>query len=82
MADAVREYPDIFDNLYINLITIGEETGRLSQVFKGLSTDLKFRRELKKKILQASIYPLVILSVCVLCVLHLMNFIFNKIKNI
>lgn len=82
MADAVREYPDIFDNLYINLITIGEETGRLSQVFKGLSTDLKFRRELKKKILQASIYPLVILSVCVLCVFAIFNFIVPKMSTL
>ena len=82
ISEAVKAFPDIFDSLYINLIKIGEESGQLSNVFKGLSEDLKFKRNLKKKILQASTYPLVILSVCVLCVFAIFNFIVPKMATL
>jgi type II secretory pathway component PulF len=82
LADVLVDFPEVFDSLYINLIRIGEETGQLAQIFKGLSKDLKFRRELKKKVIQASTYPMVILAVCVVCVFGIFNFIVPKMSTL
>lgn len=80
VADAVAEFPEVFNALYINLIRIGEASGKLTDVFQGLAEDLKFKRELKKKIIQAATYPMVIFSVCVLCVFAIFNFIVPRMS--
>lgn len=82
MADALAEFPEIFDALYINLIRIGEASGRLSEVFKGLAEDLKFKRELKKKIIAAATYPMVIFFVCVVCIFAIFNFIVPRMSTL
>ncbi|WP_088331521.1 type II secretion system F family protein [Lacimicrobium sp. SS2-24] len=82
LAEAFEVGKSIFDPLYFNLIRIGEATGRLPQVFEGLANDLKFRKELKAKIIQAVTYPAVILFVCVLCILFVFNYIVPQMGSI
>ncbi|NRD74692.1 type II secretion system F family protein [Shewanella sp. VB17] len=74
LADALSHHPD-FDNLYVNLVKMGEASGELSKVFAGLAQDLMFRKELKSKIVQALTYPTVILMVCILAIVFVFNFI-------
>jgi len=74
LSDAFSRHPD-FDNLYVNLVKIGEASGELSKVFAGLAQDLIFRKELKSKIIQSLTYPSVILVVCILAILFVFNFI-------
>ncbi len=72
----------LFDALYLNLISIGEASGTLPEVFLGLSEDLKFRKELKAKIRQALSYPAVILFVCIACILFVFNYIVPQMGSI
>ena len=74
-AEAATAHPEVFDSLYINLIALGEASGRLPDVFRGLAEDLKFRRDLRQKVLQAAAYPLVVLAVSVLAILFIFNFV-------
>lgn len=74
LACALSHHPD-FDNLYVNLVKVGEASGELSKVFAGLAQDLIFRKELKSKITQALTYPSVILVVCILAIVFVFNFI-------
>ncbi|MGI2113430.1 type II secretion system F family protein [Shewanella frigidimarina] len=74
LSEAFSRHPD-FDNLYVNLVRIGEASGELSKVFAGLARDLIFRKELKSKIIQSLTYPSVILVVCILAILFVFNFI-------
>ena len=82
LSDAFAEAGDVFDPLYINLIKIGESTGQLAEVFSGLANDLKFRRDLRSKVIQAVTYPAVILCVCVLCILFVFNYIVPQMGSI
>ncbi len=82
VADSFDTKEKLFDALYLNLISIGETSGKLPEVFLGLSEDLKFRKELKAKIMQALSYPSVILFVCVACILFVFNYIVPQMGSI
>ncbi|MBV2127791.1 type II secretion system F family protein [Arsukibacterium indicum] len=75
LSQVLAGFNDLFDPLYINLISIGEKTGRLAAIFRQLAEDLAFKRDLQKKISQALTYPAVILFVCVASVLFIFNYV-------
>lgn len=82
LSEALSNYPDIFDTLYINLVRLGEASGSLPSIFEKLSEDLKFKSALRSKVIQSLTYPLVILSVCVLCVLFIFNYIVPQMSSL
>jgi type II secretory pathway component PulF len=82
LSDAMAEQPEVFDLLYVNLVKLGEASGDLAHVFDKLSTDLKFKSELKRKIIQSLTYPLVIFSVCILCILFIFNYIVPQMSGL
>ncbi|MBE3851754.1 hypothetical protein HJ115_18265 [Vibrio parahaemolyticus] len=45
----MSEHPTAFPNLYVEMVKIGEASGRLTEVFAKLAENLKFQRELSKK---------------------------------
>lgn len=75
LSAALAEFPQYFDALYINLVQIGEESGRLSDVFRSLSVELSYRRDLRQKVLQSLSYPIVILCVCIASILFIFNYV-------
>ncbi|MFD2168185.1 type II secretion system F family protein [Thalassotalea euphylliae] len=81
LSQAFREYPDAFDDLYCNLIELGEASGNLADIFSGLSKDLKFKRDLRSKVISSLTYPVVILFVCILAIFFIFNFIIPKMSS-
>ena len=79
LSVAMENHIDVFDKQYINLVKIGESSGNLSLVFSGLAQDLKHKKELRNKIIQAIAYPSVILMVCILSILFIFNFVVPKL---
>jgi len=75
LSQVLAGFNDLFDPLYINLVSIGEKTGRLAAIFRQLAEDLAFKRDLQKKISQALTYPAVILFVCIASVLFIFNYV-------
>ncbi|MFT5813628.1 MAG: type II secretory pathway component PulF [Psychroserpens sp.] len=82
LSDAMQAHPEVFDLLYVNLVKVGEESGDLALVFVRLSADLKFRSNLKRKIIQSLTYPLVILAVCILCIVFIFNYIVPQMSGL
>jgi len=60
-SDTLSDYPQIFSELFQNMIKVGEETGGLDEVLKILSRQMEREHELKSKIQGALIYPAVII---------------------
>ena len=81
LSESLASHEDTFDPLYCNLIELGEASGNLSEIFAGLAKDLKFRRELQRKIVSSLAYPLVIFFVCVLSIVFIFNFIIPKMSS-
>ena len=60
-SESLEVFPDIFSELFCNMVKAGEESGTLEDVLKSLTRQIERSVELKSKIIGALIYPAVIL---------------------
>ncbi len=74
-ADALRDYPQCFDELYVNLVVAGEEGGLLDNVLQRLAIYMEKSEKLKKKVKSAMIYPIAIITVAIGVTLVLLLFV-------
>ncbi len=72
LADSFRAEEDIFDDITINLIEAGEESGNLEIILEKLAVELEEKDALNSKIKSAMIYPVIILLVIVAVILMMM----------
>jgi type IV pilus assembly protein PilC len=63
LADALREFPDTFDELFVNMIEAGESGGILDTILNRLSGYLEKAAKLKAKIKGAMMYPIIVLGI-------------------
>lgn len=61
MATALGNHPRVFNPLFVSMISVGENTGQLDQAFRQLAGYLEMERETRKRIKQATRYPLFVL---------------------
>lgn len=57
LSVALGQHPEIFSNLYVSLIRVGENSGRIDEVFLQLGQYLERDLETKKSIVSALRYP-------------------------
>jgi type IV pilus assembly protein PilC len=65
-SQALEKYRNIFPELYLQMIKVGEESGTLEQSLKNLALHMEREHEIKTKIKSALIYPAVIISVMII----------------
>jgi len=65
LADSMRNYPMIFDNLFCAMVAAGEKSGHLEKVLDRLADYSEQRQEMKSKMMQALIYPIVLTLVAI-----------------
>ncbi|MBI2017984.1 type II secretion system F family protein, partial [Candidatus Daviesbacteria bacterium] len=61
LASALKKHPDVFPQLYSNLIKAGESSGKLDQVLLQMADSLEKDREFRARVKGAMIYPVVIM---------------------
>ncbi len=72
LTDALSQYPDVFDELFVNLITAGEAGGILDVILNRLSAYMEKAIALKRKVKGAMTYPVTVLIVAVAVVILLL----------
>ncbi len=84
--DALAEFPNVFDDLYIAMVRAGEESGGMSETLQILSLQMERSSSLKKKIKGAMIYPAIVLTIMVgigiLMMLYVMPSITGTFKSL
>jgi len=75
LAEALKKYPDQFDNLFINMIAAGEAGGILDTILQRLSAYMEKAAKLKAQVKGAMTYPAITMIVAVLVVAVIMIFV-------
>lgn len=57
ISGALARHPDVFSDFYVNMVKVGEETGKLNQTFLHLAEYLDRQYSLTSKTRNALIYP-------------------------
>lgn len=60
-ASGLAKYPRVFSPLYVNIVKVGERSGTLVESLEQLSIQLEKEHELRSKIMQALLYPMIVL---------------------
>jgi type IV pilus assembly protein PilC len=85
LSQAMSEHPQVFDNVFISLISAGESTGKLQEVLKNLVETLKWQDELAAQTKKLIMYPAFMGTVVIGVVLFMMIYLVPKmvgfIKN-
>jgi MSHA biogenesis protein MshG len=61
LSVALRRHPDVFSGFYINMVRVGETTGRLDEVFLRLFDHMEFERDMRDRVKNALRYPLIVI---------------------
>ncbi|MFC6438638.1 type II secretion system inner membrane protein GspF [Bowmanella sp. JS7-9] len=81
LADSLRDFPHVFDQLFCAMVAAGEKSGHLDTVLERLADYTENRNKVRSQIGQALIYPLMMISVAVIIVGILMTVVVPKIIN-
>ncbi len=82
LSEALSKHPKAFDKLYVNMVKAGEAGGVLDVILQRLSNFMERVEELKRKIIGASIYPVVVIGIAVMVVLAIMTFIVPEFRKV
>ena len=74
LSEAMKLHPHVFDKVYVTLVKVGEESGKLAEVFKRMSESLKWQDELISHTRKIAIYPAIVSLVVMGVVSFLMVF--------
>lgn len=66
LASSLNRHPKIFSDLYVSVVHVGENTGRLDLAFKQVAGYLELERDTKKRIGEATRYPMFVILAIVI----------------
>ncbi len=75
LADAMSNYPKVFDDLFVNMVKAGENGGILDIILERLSIQLEKNMKLAREVKTAMIYPAVIIAAAIIVTSVLMIFV-------
>ena len=82
LSEAFSKHPRAFDRLYVNMVAAGETGGVLDVILQRLAEFMEKAQKLKRKIIGAMIYPIVVIGFAGCIVAGIMIFVIPKFKEI
>jgi type IV pilus assembly protein PilC len=82
LANAMRQYPNVFDDLTTNMIEAGETGGILDIILQRLATYVEKAVRLKAAVKSALIYPVAVVSIATLIVGALLKWVVPIFSNL
>ncbi len=82
LSDALKGYPKVFGNLYVNMIDAGENSGALDVVLIRLADFTESQAKLRSKVISAMIYPAIMSIVGMALMIMLLTYVVPKVTKI
>ena len=81
LSEAMANHPKVFTNLYISLVSSGEETGDLTSAYLQLIKYLKWVDQMQSKVRKATRYPMIVTVVVLLTITVMMTVVVPQITG-
>ena len=82
LADALKKFPNVFSEVYINMVRAGETGGILDDILKRLALQVERDSSMRKKIKGAMAYPVAILGITVIAFFAITVLVMPKLGKI
>lgn len=82
LSRAMGNFPQVFDQSTVNLISAGEATGSLNETLARLISHLNERRELQRQLLTALAYPVLLMCVAIGLILFFLFFLLPRLQSL
>jgi len=82
LADSLARHPLYFNDLFVNLVTAGEQAGALESLLDKIATYQEKTEAIKKKIKKAMFYPAAVLVVAAIVTTILLVFVIPEFENL
>lgn len=79
LAECMAEYPKVFDTLFCAMVAAGEKSGHLSEVLDRVAIYTEHRQKMRAKLLQAMLYPIILVCFSIGIVVFLLVTVVPKI---
>jgi type II secretory pathway component PulF len=79
LTDAMKDYDDYFDIIYVSMVRVGEVTGSLGTVFATIGNFMGKRQKVESKVITAMVYPAILMIFAFAVVIILTTFVIPKI---
>ncbi len=81
LADAMTEYDQYFDLIYLSMIRVGEVTGTLPETLATMAAFIDKRRRLEAKMTTVMMYPIILMFVCIVVLTVIMIVVIPNITE-
>ena len=82
LADALAKHPLHFDDLFVNLVSAGEQAGALETLLDKIATYKEKTEAIKKKIKKALFYPAAVVVVAIVVTTILLIFVIPEFESL
>lgn len=82
LSEALAKYPDIFPDILVSIVEVGEEAGSLEKNLLFVSEYLKKNYELQRKVSGATTYPFIVLGMTFVEFIGVIFFILPKLETV
>jgi len=82
LADALREFPRVFPEIYRATVAAGEQAGHLDNVLERLADYTENREVMRQKVLGAMLYPIALTTMCFIIVSILLVYVVPKVVDV
>lgn len=82
LADALKDYPRAFPNLYQATVSAGEHSGHLDAVLNRLADYVEEEYATRKSIQMSAIYPVILMVIAIAIIVFLLNSVVPKILDV
>ncbi len=81
LARAMSKHPEVFSEIYVNMITVGETSGSLEAILARLYEVLEAEAATRQKVASALFYPKMVVGMIVIVFIVLVTFVIPKMKD-
>jgi len=75
LSSAMRRHPSVFSAFYLSMVTVGEMTGRMEEIFLRLFDHMEFDRDMKQRVRAAMRYPIFVVVAIVVAMVIINIFV-------